>query len=205
MAGIAASGGVSLVGGSWELGGEEVALVLVISCTWSLLTVAGWLGDRVFGEDGNSVLLRLGICWLLWSQPSKELPLQAGGLKEDCSLQDVFFSRLGHDPSISAIVASGAMMVNHHSRLLLRVRNNHFIVTCAESSAWSSGAMPFPTLLACSFWVFPTQYGRLVFVPSTCLGFWDFCLVVMVFCSLDREVISGAAFCVTLDPLPYCL
>lgn len=62
VAGIAASGGVSLVGGAWELGGEEVALVLVISCTWSLLTVAGWLGDRVFGEDGNSVLLRLGIC-----------------------------------------------------------------------------------------------------------------------------------------------
>ena len=40
--GVATSGGVSFVRGAWELGGEEVALVLVISCTWSLLTSC-WL------------------------------------------------------------------------------------------------------------------------------------------------------------------
>ena len=42
VAGVATSGGVSLVGGAWGLSGEEVALVLVISCTWSLLTSC-WL------------------------------------------------------------------------------------------------------------------------------------------------------------------
>ena len=42
VGGVATSGGVSFVRGVWELGGEEVALVLVISCTWSLLTSC-WL------------------------------------------------------------------------------------------------------------------------------------------------------------------
>ena len=59
--------------------------------------------------------------------------MQAGGIREDCSLQDVFFSRLGHTPSIRAIVACVAMMVNHHLRLLLCVLNDLLIVTCAES------------------------------------------------------------------------
>ena len=35
---VATLDGVLLVGGAWELGREEVALVVVISYTWSLLT-----------------------------------------------------------------------------------------------------------------------------------------------------------------------
>ena len=85
-------------------------------------------------------------------------------------------------------------MVNHHLCFLLRVLNDLFIVTCAESSAWSSGSNAFSNIAGVQLLGVPHTIRKVVFVPSTCLGFWDFCLVVMAFCSLDREVISGAAF-----------
>ena len=43
VTGVATSDGVSLVRGAWELGGEEVTLVVAIGCTWSLLASC-WLG-----------------------------------------------------------------------------------------------------------------------------------------------------------------
>lgn len=198
VGGVGTSGDVPLVRGAWELGGVEVALVLAISCTWSLFTSCWLAGSQGVWGGWRLCAIETGVCWLLWSQPSEGLPLQAGGFKEDCSLQDVFYSRLGHDPSINAIVACGAMMVNHHLHLLLRVLSDLFIVTCAESSAWSSGSSAFSNIAGVQLLGVPHTIRKVVFVPSKCLSFWDFCLVVMAFCPLVWEVISGAdLLCVT--------
>ena len=79
-------------------------------------------------------------------------------------------------------------MVNHHLHLLLRVLNDLSIVTCAESSAWSSGSNAFSNIAGVQLLGVPHTIRKVVFIPSTCLGCWVFCLVVMAFCSLGREV-----------------
>ena len=89
-------------------------------------------------------------------------------------------------------------MVKHHLRLLLRVLNDLLIVTCAEFPAWSSGSNAFSNIAGMQLLGVPQTIRKVVFVPPMCLGFWDFCSVVLAFCSMARGVISGADFsCVT--------
>ena len=89
-------------------------------------------------------------------------------------------------------------MVNHHLCLLLRALNDLLIVTCAESSAWSSGSNAFSSIAGVQFLGIPQTIWKVVFVPLTCLGFWGFCSVLLAFRSLAGGAISGAClFCVT--------
>ena len=127
------------------------------------------------------------------------------GFREDCSLQDVFCSRLGHNPSICAIVACGAMMVNHHLRLLLRVLNDLLIVTCAESFAWSSGSNAFSSISGVQFLGVPQTIWKVVFVPLMCFGIFVQCLA---FCSLaggGGGPFQVLVFLVSLEVLPWYL
>ena len=68
--------------------------------------------------------------------------------------------------------------------LLLCVLNDLLIVTCAESSAWSSGSNAFSSIAGVQFLGIPQTIRKVAFVPLTCLGFWDFCSVLLAFRSL---------------------
>ena len=100
------------------------------------------------------------------------------------------------------------MIVNHHLRLLLRILNDLFIVTCAESPVWSSGSNAFSSIAGVQFLGVPQTIRKVVFVPLTCLGFWGFCSVLLSFCSLaggGGGYFRCLFFFVSLEPLPWYL
>ena len=97
------------------------------------------------------------------------------------------------------------MIANHHLRLLLRVLNDLFIVTCAESPVWSSGSNAFSTIAGVQFLGVPQTIRKVVFVPLTCLGFWGFCSVLLSFCSLAGGGYFRCLFFLSLESLPWYL